>query len=1059
MTISSKSQTIITLGTITVAALIANAGIAHNWNAAVNGNWHDGFSWNVGTVPTSTSPTTLGFGTAYTVSVVGTQSSSTMFISNPNATLEIINAAIFNQFGTVTNNGLISVNPGAGGGATQFDFEQSGNLQGTGILRLNAPSTRARIRTGVGVNITHSAGHTIDGQGRIEALMDNLGLISANVPGTQLELSTNDKTNSGTMQAIDGARLDISSISVDQFGAGQIIADGPGSQIELTTTTINNGALATTNTATIEAFSSNTLNAVSISGILNTANASSTFIENGITNNSVLNHNASAGGGATTFEFTNSATLAGTGSLNLVADGSRSRVRGTAGAVITQAATHTIHGQGQIEAALVNDGLVSADVNAARMRLVTEPKTNNATMEAINGSTLEVTGITLDQSPGGQIAADGVGSQIELVNSTIQGGTLSTINGADIDQTGTVTLDGVTLAGEFDILNASVLHIANSFINNGTINLNPSAGGSATTIDIDHSMTIMGNGIIDLVVPGTRSRLRTVGAEVLTLGSGQTIEGQGQVEANLINDGLIRANDGAQMLLNINPKTNNTTIEALNASIIEINGVTITQDPNAQIRTVDAASQIELVNATLLDGNLTAALGSDIEVTGNVFLDSISFSGEMNILNAQVLHISNSIVNSGLIRLNSNVGGSATTLDFDNSGSFLGSGTLDLVTVGTRSRLRTAAGQTLTNSGGHTIEGQGQIEADLINDGLVSANDSGQQMLFNINPKLNNATIQAVNDSILEINGITVTQGGFGQLIANGTDSQIELVNATVVGGNLSTINDADVEVTGISHLDAVDSTAVINLLNSQSLGVSFGTLNNGTIIVNSNAGGSTTSLVWDEEMVIGGAGTIRLNATGSRSRLVPGSGVSQGGIGSEQRLEGIGQIAIDLINDGTIAPGLSIGTMSANQPIFFAGISSFEAEVNATTSDLLDSTSTIEVHGTLDVLFIDGFAPTGFWARTIIEGSDITGEFDTVNVPPAPVGLVTKVLNTGTEIIVGQTCPADANIDGVLDFFDVSKFLAQFAAMDPAADFNNDGDFDFFDVSLFLAQFGAGCP
>jgi len=118
MTISSKSQTIITLGTITVAALIANAGIAHNWNAAVNGNWHDGFSWNVGTVPTSTSPTTLGFGTAYTVSVVGTQSSSTMFISNPNATLEIINAAIFNQFGTVTNNGLISVNPGAGGGAT-----------------------------------------------------------------------------------------------------------------------------------------------------------------------------------------------------------------------------------------------------------------------------------------------------------------------------------------------------------------------------------------------------------------------------------------------------------------------------------------------------------------------------------------------------------------------------------------------------------------------------------------------------------------------------------------------------------------------------------------------------------------------------------------------------------------------------------------------------------------------------------------------------------------------------------------------------------------------------
>jgi len=49
--------------------------------------------------------------------------------------------------------------------------------------------------------------------------------------------------------------------------------------------------------------------------------------------------------------------------------------------------------------------------------------------------------------------------------------------------------------------------------------------------------------------------------------------------------------------------------------------------------------------------------------------------------------------------------------------------------------------------------------------------------------------------------------------------------------------------------------------------------------------------------------------------------------------------------------------------------------------------------------------------------------------------------------------CPADLNDDGVLNFFDVSTFLAQ------RPDYNGDGGFDFFDVSKFLNDFAAGCP
>jgi len=60
---------------------------------------------------------------------------------------------------------------------------------------------------------------------------------------------------------------------------------------------------------------------------------------------------------------------------------------------------------------------------------------------------------------------------------------------------------------------------------------------------------------------------------------------------------------------------------------------------------------------------------------------------------------------------------------------------------------------------------------------------------------------------------------------------------------------------------------------------------------------------------------------------------------------------------------------------------------------------------------------------------------------------------------LVVETCPADMNGDGVLDFFDISAFLTAFSSQDPDADFTDDGVFDFFDISAFLTAFSAGCP
>jgi hypothetical protein len=67
-------------------------------------------------------------------------------------------------------------------------------------------------------------------------------------------------------------------------------------------------------------------------------------------------------------------------------------------------------------------------------------------------------------------------------------------------------------------------------------------------------------------------------------------------------------------------------------------------------------------------------------------------------------------------------------------------------------------------------------------------------------------------------------------------------------------------------------------------------------------------------------------------------------------------------------------------------------------------------------------------------------------------------VYNDGSNLFVGQTCPSDTNLDGALNFFDVSVFLNNYNAGSPAADLNGDGTLNFFDVSTFLNSYNMGC-
>lgn len=54
--------------------------------------------------------------------------------------------------------------------------------------------------------------------------------------------------------------------------------------------------------------------------------------------------------------------------------------------------------------------------------------------------------------------------------------------------------------------------------------------------------------------------------------------------------------------------------------------------------------------------------------------------------------------------------------------------------------------------------------------------------------------------------------------------------------------------------------------------------------------------------------------------------------------------------------------------------------------------------------------------------------------------------------------CEPDLTDDGILDAYDVFRFIEHFTSEDPVADLNQDGRLDFYDVTAFIVSFRAGC-
>ena len=630
-------------------------------------------------------------------------------------------------YGTsLANDGLIALHVNTGMGSGRLMVHAAGLvISGGGSIALGTELG--------GLAFTHAASHTIR-LGTIEqrngavitAPMANLGTVDADQSAKTLTLSTSAMTNDGVLKASSGGYLDLAT-TIAQGATGRIVADG--GTVRLQACTITGGSLETTGTSAIETGSGTTSSLADLhnSGFVNIVKNGSILVLSGaITNDGTIQLTENTGMGAGTLRIDAETTLGGSGAVHC-----RTRLYTDNGSTLTQQAGHTIRygdsasGEGQIEVALANHGVVRADYSGRTISLRSEGKTNDGTMEATNGGRLEVL-CSVNQGATGVIAANG--GNVGLRGGTITGGTLQGTGGSLFETVSGTTTTIKDVANQATIKiwnNGSILALSGTLANDGIIESTENTGMGAGTLRIDADTTLGGSGAVHC-----RTRLYSDNGSTLTQQVGHTIRygdsasGEGKIEVALANHGVVRADySGRTISLRSAAKTNDGTMEATNGGRLEV-WCPVTQSAAGVIAANGG-------NVGLRGGTIT---GGILQSTGTSVVESVSSTTTTveGIENQAALRmwahdallaVRGTVVNHGTIELHPNTGMGSGRIRLDTAATFAGSGSITC-----NSEIFTTGGFGLTNETGHTIKGRGTVSVVVDNRGIVEADQSGRTL-------------------------------------------------------------------------------------------------------------------------------------------------------------------------------------------------------------------------------------------------------------------------------------------------------------------------------------------
>jgi hypothetical protein len=820
-------------------------------------------------------------------------------------------------------------------------------LAGGGIrMEANNPA-QTTIASGVSIAGWGTLGSASIQSGQYTLI--NNGLISANSSGNTLALQamangSQPVQNNGILEATGGGtlRLDTSVIGA----SGSQLRAGAGSTILINGVTVS-GAVNTTGTGTLTASnnSANLLSNVTLNGVIDLSVATSQLR---VGNNLTLQAGSSIRVGASTLYIDNrdnlglavNQSLSGSGSITVA--GGNIRFETNNPSQTTIASGVSISGYGNLGQAslqsgqhtLINNGLISANSSGNTLVLQaiangSQPVQNNGILEATGGGTLRLDTSVVGAS-GSQLRA-GAGSTIVMNGVTVSGAVNTTGSGTVTASNATANLlSNVTLNGVIDLSGATAqLRVGNNLVlqNNASI----AVGGSTLYLDnrdnvgLNVSQSITGSGSITLA--GGSVRMEVNNPATTTLGAGVSISGYGTVgqpglqggNYSFINQGTVSANTSSQTLQIVTPGNsgsfnNQALLEARNGGTLQLSG-SINQTAAGSVQALNG-STVQINGVTVSGGTLSTSGTGAIRASNSSAntLSNVTLAGVVDLASAtSQLRVANGLSFSGG---SINVGASTLYLDNrDNAGlavnqTLSGTGTITLAGGGIRMDANNPAQTTFAS--GVTISGWGTIgqpafqggQYAVVNNGTIVANTAGQTLSLvpfaNVGGLSGSGTLQVAGGTLSLATGQASTQGTLaigaaGTLATNNQNLTLntDYTNVQAGSGN-SFVRRAG--VTGTGQILA-GGNAAMNITGAQ---VTGGNTGNATLTIgNVRVGGTTFNYQ------LANVGTTGPTLRGAIQTSVNGGNLT------DTRLSGVGVTA------GNFSTG-AVGSNSGNLGVTF---------------------------------------------------------------------------------------------------------------------------------------------
>lgn len=776
-------------------------------------------------------------------------------------------------------------------------------------------------------------------------------------------------------------------------------------------------------------------------------------ISGDVTNNALIVLNPKLSEDDATLELDGDITFSGTGELRLNALDGDEPILETRfiSHSFTNGVGHTVSGGGRITADFTNRGFWVADLPLTPLLLKDLDATNESSMRVKSGCTLSLDFTHVTQGAGGLVEVVGPGAELHM-RGRLTGGRVATLLGGVVRGDGGV-FEGVDVGDQIEMLLENSLLLEDCVLQDTELILD-----GPGTLHFEEGTQLLGSGVIRLESSGgDRTHIST--SFESDVESDYTIRGAGKFRSKgrFVNRSRFLADVEGEVLelhLSGDQFLNEFELRSSMGGVLYIHGF-IAQGPNGSVISGGSDSVVDLSGATIKGGRVTSVVGGQFVCDkGNLWLNDVVFDADIDV--SGYISVSGRLTNSGTMK-----GRLAST-----SEGMVLDGTGEIVLLGGTSNIGyPAETQGIFNGSQHTISGSGMLRSPLVNAGLISADVFGETLEIEGFDVLNSGVIQAISGARVDLEA-RVEQVAGGEIRALGPGSEFLLrspggaISREFVGGTIRTssgglIRLADRTVFRDVHVDGDVLFDAFGFMDMED-GVTL----DGTMIIDPvDVQFFGAGILVDTEEMIQGNGVIRLVRDDSFSILANDAGNVLATFGPGIRIEGLGVIRSNMVTHGTLAPGLPVGAFNVEAPIVMTSDATLEIEVGESGHDRVMSNSAFLIAGTLDLRFVDGFQPSGFWSRSVLDTPEINGGFEQIVAPDAPAGYVTRVYSTGTELLVGQTCLADINLDGAVNFFDVSEFIRLYQEGWSGVDLNGDGTLNFFDATAFIVGYQQGCP